>query len=1774
MRAAKKARFDKKTLHELVPLNALSESRFAKLAEKILVEEVKAGHYLFRKGDRDNKSIYLLDGKVNLIDGFRKVSGEVESGTDIALHPIANLQPRPMSAKAARKSIIAVVDTNLLDVFLTCDQTQAADVVEIDGADTGDWMTRILQSDVFSRLPPSKIQSLLMKMRPAVFKAGEVVVMQGEVGDYFYTIHEGRCQVSRTDPGTGGEEVLAELGNGDSFGEDSLVSNTRRNATVTMLTDGTLMQLAKADFNELLKKQLVKHIDCETACAMVEEGAVWLDVRTPDEYDRGSIEDSVNVPLASLRGELSELVFNATYILCCDTGGRSGSAAFMLSHKGFDVYVLEGGMSGLSMEQLEMVGMPVPQQAEGHGGTTGVDHPEAEVIEFHSSECSPDDGGMEDGEPGDGEDGEKLSSPEPAAVYRTDESGRHNPDAGLEHEKNVLLAQLEEYRGTVSRQAEQLELLRGELGESGEKLGELYSRSKADTEEKALLRQQYAALQEEFSQQRRADAGKLEEASARIDELHAQIEALRLESQAGAVSASDGLSDVRAENTQLMQELTAAVARAGDLEEQLIAIREAGSREQSEIAGALQEEIGRSRKLQTDLELLGAENERLEKELSLAGQQEKMFASDVSNQLAEVEARLQEVTAELENVRTLHAQKCSEVEAGSERMQGLEQANHALSSKLEEMQGRLDQVRIDSGAAMQEHGDALESVRSELAEAIQAKGQLAQELEAAVADRDALRQEVQSRLEEASGHESQISEELEELRERLSEAIGQIAVEQERAEALQQEKNDQGRMLESLQEELSRARETNEFVQEASLQQQQSLENELQEVRNELAQLKENSQAAESGLESSNETIQSLENDKRMLEERLQQAEALLAGQHDRVAELEQQNLETAEAYARLEALRGEDVAALNEQLVQAEQASTQYQAGLESLRAEKAQLADELQQQLDRNKDLHDEYESRFARASAEKNEASEELSALQAGFDEIQKKLAAEVEEKNRLQQEVNSLIEQQGAFVAENERGLLELNQQLADSLEEAQGLTAAITERDGQIASLQQEISDRDVSRQLLEEQLEAARERHNQMRMEIDRLEQVARDADHEHQDDMRKTHDELTRKNDNEKELQGQIDRLRKQLEQATLDLHRQRESSQKDLDNIREQLHAERRSRDEERSEMAARQRELKEQLAGIASEHEARLGNHAGALEEAKSAIRAEEQARLRELLEAQAQSEDQLVKLQQELSKAHEEIAELVRNQKDLRQLDVDLLQEQNQQAASTIAQMESQLKQLTVERDSGLEEQNELRERVAALRGELEVARGLINMSGQGRADDVARLHAELDEARKNVEIAVRLRAEAETARERITRQRDQLQAQLSGAVAAPAEVLLPGPPAAAVEPVAPPAGDDRTATGHAGAGGGNLQLPKARGPRLGLQQRVWLGLGVGTALTGLIVLVVWMLLTSRQEVPALIPGSGIASIDEAVADHGRTGGASDEPATARAGVGPVAGGAAAEGAGNSAALTHPGTNRQTASAANDGKSTAPVVSAKRVFRDMLGSGVNGPVMVELPAASFKMGSPGNSLNYDERPRHEVTLAGFSISKHEVTFEEYDRFARATGRRLPHDENWGRGSRPVINISWQDARAYADWLSSQTGNSYRLPTESEWEYAARAGTDTRYWWDFESEGVYANCFNCGSEWDGRQTAPVGSFPANRFGLHDMAGNVQEWTEDCYKPGYDDVPQDGSAWVTNLCTQRSVRGGGYTSPLDSLRSAKRGQYDQNTRIDIIGFRVVRDN
>ena len=227
------------------------------------------------------------------------------------------------------------------------------------------------------------------------------------------------------------------------------------------------------------------------------------------------------------------------------------------------------------------------------------------------------------------------------------------------------------------------------------------------------------------------------------------------------------------------------------------------------------------------------------------------------------------------------------------------------------------------------------------------------------------------------------------------------------------------------------------------------------------------------------------------------------------------------------------------------------------------------------------------------------------------------------------------------------------------------------------------------------------------------------------------------------------------------------------------------------------------------------------------------------------------------------------------------------------------------------------------------------------------------------------------------------------------------------------------------------------------------------------------------------------------------------------------------------------------------------------------------------MVSISGGTFRMGDLSGEGSVNEKPVRTVTVSAFRLGKYEVTFAQWDACVADGGCNgySPDDVGGGRGNRPVIGVSWDDAWSFIRWLNGRTGGNYRLPTEAEWEYAARAGSTTLYSWGDDIGSSRANCRNddCGDSYE--YTAPVGSFPANAWGLHDMHGNVWEWVQDCWNDSYDGAPSDGSAWESGDCGRRVIRGGSWSSNSRLLRSATRSWLGRAYRNINIGFRLAQD-
>ena len=337
-----------KFLKTLEPLGSLSVDKLEELANKSQVEELPPGRVIFRQGERDSRCIYLLSGQLELQITGNPRTETLKAKTADTRYPVAQEWPRPSTCRTKTNTVLLYIDSNLLEIITSDDPSGRYEVAEIGvEEDTdSDWMLRFLQSPAFLRLPTDNIQKLLMKLEEVPVKAGQVIINQGDSDDWYYIVKHGRCVVARR-PAPKAEEVrLAILGPGDGFGEEALITNGKRNATVTAKDDGTLMRLKKADFTHLLVEPMLVFIDHNSMMEKVKAGAALIDVRTNKEFSDNGIKGALNIPLSMLRVKAKDLNTTREHIVYCNDANLSSAAAFLLGQQSLQVYVLRGGLSG------------------------------------------------------------------------------------------------------------------------------------------------------------------------------------------------------------------------------------------------------------------------------------------------------------------------------------------------------------------------------------------------------------------------------------------------------------------------------------------------------------------------------------------------------------------------------------------------------------------------------------------------------------------------------------------------------------------------------------------------------------------------------------------------------------------------------------------------------------------------------------------------------------------------------------------------------------------------------------------------------------------------------------------------------------------------------------------------------------------------------------------------------------------------------------------------------------------------------------------------------------------------------------------------------------------------------------------------------------------------------------------------------------------------------------------------------------------------------------
>ncbi len=754
---------DDALLKNLVPLNTLSEQQLGQLLSRIVIQKARRGDYLFREGDSDHQNIYLLSGTVALLSGQKEMD-LVSSGTQTARFALAHQLPRKHSARAKNEVTYVCIDSRMLSDMLARSQTESYQVNESESAEKSDWMSLLLRSPVFQQIPPANLQRVMMRMKRVSVSADQTIIQQGDEGDYFYLISRGVCRVSRQPEADHPPVELAQLKAGQGFGEEALISEKPRSSTVTMITDGELVRLSKRDFVELVKQPLSRAIDYPEASGMIDEGALWVDVRIPEEYDAGHLPEAINLPFFSLRFQASSLASDRVYLIYGAEVGQSATAAYLLVERGYEVFMLSEGWSDIA-----------PQ--------AGLEHYEVEaqannVIDFNRESESPEDCETEQLESENKHLTRDLQHQLATAKHKFEEKlAQYQTEQrllkqALSAAKRKLEGHEKDAVSTREALTEEVARLRAELAD-GKDLQ--HERESSYQESERILKEQLAELEKQLSdlqlqlQEANADAREVNDESSQLDARlqqerneHAQAEA---DLQGQVDTLKQQLEEVSAAQQKQLHEASVKAEESSQsiasLEEKLQSVLAESEQFQIRVAqehAALEEQ---REKLQQDYDSVKALNETREKEA-----QEQITA--IKRELENSESGLKQLETEKENLlqeqgrlKSEVVELNSQVELRAEQQiserNTLEQQIQKLQDERVALEDELVILRQSSDAAGSEYQVLIDHLKAELDKA---QGSIAELNQANQQDR-AERNDAESRLNAALSEASRRADEFE-----------------------------------------------------------------------------------------------------------------------------------------------------------------------------------------------------------------------------------------------------------------------------------------------------------------------------------------------------------------------------------------------------------------------------------------------------------------------------------------------------------------------------------------------------------------------------------------------------------------------------------------------------------------------------------------------------------------------------------------------------------------------------------------------------------------------------------------------------------------------------------------------------------------------------------------------------------------------------------------------------------------------------------------------------
>lgn len=731
----------------LVPINNLDPQQREQVLGSAAPLDIRKKDFIFRQGDRDNFSFYVLEGEVELYADDQLIK-RVVGGEAASFQALSQLQPRQMSAQAKTRVKVLKVDRGLVDRLLSVGKTAdsgvpAFEVKELEASDTGDWLTEMLQSDLFAHVPPSNIQRLLETLESVQYKAGDIVIEQDAPGDFYYAVQSGRCEVLRA-ANNKRPIKLAELGPGARFGEEALVSNSKRNATVRMVTDGELARLTKADFVELIKTPVLNTVTLDEARALVAEGARWLDVRFPEECAANGLADSLNVPLSNLRVALQDLDRNTRYVAYCDSGGRSSAAAFLLTQEGFNVCYIEGG----AIDEVPKTAISNAARKPDGPATTGTGAPlpnapprdEDEIVEadIRAQSLAAD---LEKAKL-QIEQAQRLMAEAKAAKEQAD----HLVAEKLRAEREKIAAEAE---AVAERMAAADRLVADRLQAERAKIDEESAAVAARLAESERLAQERLRLEREKMEAEAATvAARLVEAERLKNEIERQKSAAEAEAERRHREQEEHNAALRAAAEQRLQEekarMDALYAEQAEKLEELERARERSAAELDTAWAALRAESNLTKERLEAAKELENELRRKEQERTreLAENEQRMRAA----LQAELEAERKKLEAEFANTE-------EEIERARRGQQAAEAAKKAAAAEAQ----RIIQEYKQAQATLQtEQTTKLLAERQQIeADAAQLKSELAQAATAR-AEAEAMKREAEAQLAETRARHASV----------------------------------------------------------------------------------------------------------------------------------------------------------------------------------------------------------------------------------------------------------------------------------------------------------------------------------------------------------------------------------------------------------------------------------------------------------------------------------------------------------------------------------------------------------------------------------------------------------------------------------------------------------------------------------------------------------------------------------------------------------------------------------------------------------------------------------------------------------------------------------------------------------------------------------------------------------------------------------------------------------------------------------------------------------